>query len=222
MKQICFALLVGLALASATIVPARAQSAVSLFGAAQHQEEVEGNLKAAISSYQKVIQKAGANRELAARAHYRTGQCHEKLGQREAAKSYENIVKNFADQRDLVAQARARLTALGAPTGGALTARRVIESGSSFGWGISLDGRYAAHARSYATDEGLIVTDLTSGEERRIASIPDKEGIYEATISPDGKWIVYGGQPNWGLGELRIVGMDGAGFRTIFKDGKGS
>jgi tetratricopeptide (TPR) repeat protein len=98
-KQICFALLVGITLASAAVVPTRAQSVESLFGAAQHQEEVEGNLKAAIDSYQKVIQKAGANRELAARAHYRTGRCYEKLGQREAAKSYENIVKNFADQR---------------------------------------------------------------------------------------------------------------------------
>src|SRR5262245_35548999 len=148
MKQICFAALVGLTLASVVMVPAQSQSVESLFGAAQHQEEVEGNLKAAIDSYQKVIQKAGANRELAARAHYRTGQCYEKLGQREAAKSYENIVRNFADQSELVAQARARLTALGAPAGGTPTARRVIESGHP-GWGISPDGRYAAHARSY-------------------------------------------------------------------------
>ena len=98
-------------------------------------------------------------------------------------RDHERAVREFGDQKEAVVQARARLAALGTPISGALTARRVIDSGSDFGWGISLDGRYAAHARSYATDEGLIDRpDIRGGAS--IANIPAKEGIYEAIISP--------------------------------------
>src|SRR5262245_59048745 len=195
MKQICFAALVGLTLASVVMVPAQSQSVESLFGAAQHQEEVEGNLKAAIDSYQKVIQKAGANRELAARAHYRTGQCYEKLGQREAAKSYENIVKNFADQSELVAQARARLTALrgGSAALGGETVRKVWSTGTGQGPRLSRDGRFVTYFDGSTNEIALF--DLVTGERRNVTNhgtYKIANGVPENPLfSPDGKWIAY-------------------------------
>jgi len=220
MKQICFALLLGLVLTRADVVPARAQSVESLFGAAQHQEEVEGNLKAAINSYQKVIQKAGANRELVARAHYRTGQCHEKLGQREAAKSYENIVKNFADQGELVVQARARLVALGGGSAalGGETVRKVLSNGSGSGPRLSQDGRFVTYCDESSNEIALF--DLATGEQRNVTN----HGTYKVAnghpenpiFSPDGKYVAYEMGLHDGKTEIRLNRTEGPQMRTLY------
>ena len=106
--------------------------------AAARKERVDGDLRGAIALYEKLAR--GTNRAVAAMALVRMGQCYEKLGDADARKAYERAVREFGDQKEAVAQARARLTALGAPAGGALTARRVIESGLEFGWAYRWTG----------------------------------------------------------------------------------
>src|SRR5262245_28772305 len=90
-----------------------AQSPEIQMGAALHEERVTGNLQAAIDGYRKVLAMKSAPRTLAAQAQYHIGVCHEKLGNQEARKAFESVVRNYGDQKDLVAQARARLAAMG-------------------------------------------------------------------------------------------------------------
>ncbi len=74
-------------------------------------ETVDGNLKGAIEQYKKIIALPGAGRATVATALLRMGQCHEKLGNAEARTAYERLVREFADQAEIVAQARVRLAA---------------------------------------------------------------------------------------------------------------
>src|SRR5512140_9763 len=94
----------GLALAAA---PQRNGQADVLFERAVQKETADGDLKGAIEMYRKLA--AGANRAVAAKALIRMGQCYEKLGDADARKAYERVVREFADQKDAVAEARRRL-----------------------------------------------------------------------------------------------------------------
>lgn len=75
---------------------ARAQDRVQaekLLESAHHKEVVDGDLKTAIEQYRKIAAQFAKQPEVAARALYQLGQCQEKLGQAEARKSYERIVR---------------------------------------------------------------------------------------------------------------------------------
>ena len=85
--------------------------------AAMDKEVVDGDLKGAIEQYRKLAQ--SANRTVAATALVRMGQCYEKLGDTEARKAYERVVRDYAEQRQPVLQARQRLAAMGGSAGAA-------------------------------------------------------------------------------------------------------
>src|SRR6266542_325197 len=93
----------------AAAMPATAQKTPeSMLGAALHQEEVQGDLKGAIAAYQKVVVAAlGVSRKTTAEALVRMGQCYEKLGDSESRKAYERVVRDYADQKEAAAIARA-------------------------------------------------------------------------------------------------------------------
>ena len=114
MKDTLASLLVVLAVAVCVLSPAIAQKgdqAEVQLKAAINKEVVDGDLKAAIDLYRKVAQ--SGNRPVAARALIRMGQCYEKLGDAQARKAYEQVVREFADQKEAVEQARALLSAAG-------------------------------------------------------------------------------------------------------------
>jgi Tol biopolymer transport system component len=90
----------------------RQSRAETLMGSALHLEEVEGNYEGAIAIFKQVLADRQASRALAARAQFHIGLCYEKLGNSEAKKAYELTVRTYADQRDVAAQASARLAAL--------------------------------------------------------------------------------------------------------------
>src|SRR5207249_8791174 len=99
---------VNLTLAAAFLATAQ-RTPESMLGAALHQEEVQGDLKGAIVAYQKVVAAPGVSRKTAAEALVRMGQCHEKLGNAEARRIYEQVVREYSDRKDAVAMARVRL-----------------------------------------------------------------------------------------------------------------
>src|SRR5207253_677765 len=105
-------------LLAAPALPQAAQTPDAMLGAALHQERVTGNLQAAIDGYRKLLVGKGVSRSLAAQAQYHIGICYEKLGNQEARKAFENVVRNYSDQKDMVAQARVRLAAMGGATTG--------------------------------------------------------------------------------------------------------
>lgn len=92
-----------------------AESADQQLKAAMHRELVGGDLRAAIKEYEGIVTRHRDNRGVVARALLQIAQCHDKLGQPDSRKVYEQIVREYADQAEPVAQARARLAALSPP-----------------------------------------------------------------------------------------------------------
>jgi tetratricopeptide (TPR) repeat protein len=97
----------------ATAGAQKSDKAEVLFESARQKEMLEGNLESAIKQYKEVVAKYGSHRAVAAKALVRMGQCYEKLGDAEARKAYERVVREFGDQKDLAETARTRLAALG-------------------------------------------------------------------------------------------------------------
>src|SRR5438093_13282798 len=75
--------------------------------AAMEKETVQGDLKGAIEQYKKIAQ--SKDRSIAARAIVRMAECYQKLGDAEAQKLYERVLREYVDQKEPVALARARL-----------------------------------------------------------------------------------------------------------------
>ncbi len=91
-----------------------AQSAAELLEKGIYTEETVGDLEAAIKIYDQIVSNAEADRPSIAQALYRLGMCYVKSGREEKAKeAFEKLIKEFPDQTDLVAKARANLP--GAP-----------------------------------------------------------------------------------------------------------
>lgn len=98
--------------------PVRAESAEQLLQEGQHQEEILGDLPRAIESYEKVLELYARSRGSAARAHYGIGRCLAKMGALDEARAaYRAIIESFADQADVVAQARTAIRAIGVGDG---------------------------------------------------------------------------------------------------------
>ena len=218
-------------LAPALLLPARPAQKLSLeaqMGAAQHQEQVEGNFEAAIAGYKKVIAEAGRNRALAAGALVRMGQCYEKLGDaqaREARKAYERVVRDYADQAEIVAQARVRLAAL--QSGGAnagrteMKLRRVWTAGSVDFGRVSPDGRFLSFT-DWENDDSLTIHDFATGENRRLTgkgtTAASSRSNGRSVLSPDSKQIAYDCYNEDGFEDLRIIGVDGSEPRVLYSN----
>src|ERR1043165_3537397 len=79
------------------------------------EEEANRDLNAAIANYQSLANAFDKDRQLAATAIFRLGECYRKLGKtNEAAAEYQRVVKDFADQQTLVTLSRQNLAGLGA------------------------------------------------------------------------------------------------------------
>lgn len=160
-------------------------------------ETVEGDLNAAIEHYKQVIKSSGGNRSVAAKALLRLGGCFEKLGDTEARAAYERVVREFADQAETVAQARARLAALGGVSNRAartgLAVRRLLPGSAVDVTGApSPDGRYLSISDPDSGD--LAVLEIGTGQKRRLTnkgSWSTAEAAVMSRWSPDGKKIAY-------------------------------
>ena len=187
-------------------------------------ETVDGDLKGAIEQYKKIAALPGAGRAVVATALLRMGQCHEKLGDadtQEARKAYEQVVREYADQAGIVAQARVRLAALGGPRGGGgLVTRRVLTDASGVGEVLTADGKYISHIDGDTGD--LVQFEVAGGQTRRItnrAPGSEPEKWYEDQLfSRDGKQIAYASYTKDGYRQLRIRNLDGSGLRTLYSE----
>ncbi len=89
-----------------------ADSAAELLEKGIYSEETTGDLSQAIEHYRQVISSAKETESLAAQAQYRLGRCLHKLGRRdEAREAFEELIKRYPDQKELIAQARRLLPA---------------------------------------------------------------------------------------------------------------
>ena len=106
-----------------------ADSGAELFQKAVTAERAAGNLEQAITLYQRVATEFASDRALAAKALVQEARCYEKLGQDKAVKIYEQVARDYKDQREPLATANARLAALrpGASSAPATMTQRKIE-----------------------------------------------------------------------------------------------
>src|SRR6266513_3116859 len=71
-----------------------------------YSEETKGDLDAALALYQQVIVEAKGSQALAAQAQYRLAICYyKKKNFAEATAAFEKLVKDYPDQKDLIARA---------------------------------------------------------------------------------------------------------------------
>jgi Tol biopolymer transport system component len=189
---------------------------------ALQKETVDGDLKAAIDQYKEILSRRDASRAVAAKALFQLGQCYEKLGNVEARKSYEQLVREYADQADLAAEARTRLVALAQTAGSqdkSMAVRRVWAGPDvDLEGGVSPDGRYICFV-DWSTGD-LAVRDLVKGENRPVTnkgSRSDGEYADFATFSPDGKQLANGWCDKKGWYNLRAIAIDGSAPRTLHR-----
>src|SRR5579863_3923960 len=95
------------------------QAPETLLQTAIKKEVVDGDLKGAIEQYKKVAQ--SGVRPLAAQALVHMAECYQKLGDNESQKIYEQVLREYADQKEAVALARAKLGVAAASNPGGTT-----------------------------------------------------------------------------------------------------
>jgi Tol biopolymer transport system component len=181
-------------------------------------EDVDGNLQAAIEQYKNIIGENGGNRPVAAKALLRLAGCYEKLGQKEAQKTYEQLIREYPDQIDLVKIARAKLTVLQKGNTN-LTVRLVWEGSEVELMGEpSPDGRYICYTDWDTGD--LAIHDLTTGENRRLSGQKEWDDSFaeKCRWSPDGKTIAYTWYDQGDTWNVRVVGIDGTKPRIISRN----
>lgn len=206
-----------------------AQTANDLYQRAVMAERTTGRIDSAIALYRRVVQLAGTDRTLAAHALLSLGRAYESLGRAEARGAYEQLLRQFGDQRELAIQARARIAALNpssrrssAPGVNATAMiRQLSRDPHAFGSGtVSPKGRYFSYTNSETGD--LAVHDLSTGVNRLLTASGRREGSNDfaerSMISPNGLDIAYvwyaedSGAPHY---ELRIVPLRGGASRAV-------
>jgi Tol biopolymer transport system component len=211
------AALAGVVILSAAILAAwsvpQAEDPAVLLRAAIETEEVDGNLDAAIEQFKHIIQIAGSNREIVARALLRLGGCYEKRGPEEARRTYQQLIRDYGEQAKEVAAARQRLAAL---TAGAsaragearLTVRRVPDLDMYAK--PSPDGKYLGFVQWPAGN--LAILNVATGATRVLTKAGPSEMAQFSAWSSDSsriavQWDV--SDPKGTRGELRIVSVNG-------------
>ena len=196
-----------------------------MFKVAQNAELVDGNLKAAIEQYKKIVAHHGGNRAAAAKALVQMGRCYEKLGKAEARKAYQRVVTEYADQGEPAAQASLRLAALTKPvrpTVAGMQIRRVWRGpddmlSKSHDGDVCADGRYLTFYERRG--RSLMVLDLATGESRRLVQGGSPEHQpHRSRVSADCTQIAYEWDGPGGDEELRLIGIDGSGERVLYRN----
>jgi Tol biopolymer transport system component len=219
--RLAYGMVLCAALAVLGAVPAAAQTGNDLFQQALVKERADGDVRGAIQLYERIVREFARDRALAARALVQAGRCYERLGNQNAQRAYRRVVQQYPDQADMVQEARARLTALGAgpaaagsrTASGGVTLREIKFDGLDTPWvHLSPDGAKVVyvHTRGAPPRNSIRVRTLASGEE---VSLMDTVGLYaDFQWSPDGSQIAYGTASR----ELIVIGAAGGPPRVVW------
>jgi Tol biopolymer transport system component len=179
--------------AAAGLAQQRRQPDIDL-QAAIRKETVEGDLNGAIKQYAAIVAKYKSDRSVVAMALVHMADAYRKMGDAESKKIYEQVVKDYGDQKQAAALARAGL-------GGGANPRRltnaVVWSGHKVDdeGTISPDGRYLSYADWDTGDTAI--HEFATGEDRHLTHTgnpgtgPWKTFAQESAISRDAKQVAF-------------------------------
>jgi Tol biopolymer transport system component len=187
-------IIAGLLVAGAAGVAQQRKQADIDLQAAIRTESVEGDLNRAIKQYSAIVSKYKADRATVAMALVRMADCYRKMGDAESRKLYEQVLKDYADQKQAVALARAGLG--GGPVGRRQT-NTVVWGGDGVDdeGTISADGRFLSFT-DWSTGD-LAIRELATGVNRILTrtgnprGAPLKDFAEESAISRDGKQVAF-------------------------------
>jgi len=207
---------VAIAVAAARPSAQQARGDVAL-RAAIETETVKGDLKGAIEQYKKLGQ--SADRSIAAKALLRMAECYQKLGDTQANDIYERLIREFADQLDVVSVAQSRRSTdrnSGMVSRRLWTIRPGVDSDFITGATISGDGRLLSYIDWGSGN--LRVHDFVTGQDRLVTTNatnadPSRVPVWaeESTISRDSEQVAYAWFNGHDRYELRIASLEAGG-----------
>ncbi len=179
------------------------------------QEQVDGDLNAAMAAYQRTAGNKSAPRDVRARALLQLAGCYEKLG-RQSSDVYQQIVGEYGGQPP-AAQARARLAALKKASANEsnIIARKLDSLGRDFRSGDT-DGKHVVY-RNAATGE-LIYDDL-AGKLKRVIYRAEPGDLKDYFPSRDLSMValLFANKPDRPA-YLAVINNDGTGYRELVRD----
>jgi hypothetical protein len=202
-----------------------AQSGMELYQKAVTQERA-GKMEDAIKLYEKVAHDFAAERPLAAKALFQAASGYEKLGQDKASKLYEQLTREYGDQREAVT-ARAKLVALRQPPPTTMALRQITPLGlpvteappfNSF-LTFESDGQHALYLDKSAG--GLALSDLSGKNKRVIFKNQPNGSIFAFKPSRDYSMIELALYDAAGEQTHAVIKSDGTGYRELSKGIRG-
>ena len=204
----------------------RASSEASvLFEKAKFTMVTKGDLDGAIKLFSEIIEQHPGDREYAARSQLYIGLCYEKQGKEQARRAYQQVIREYSDQREVAAEAQARLAALDRPVSAPEPKGMVVKKVWT-GTDVDLlgapspDGRYLSYVDQNTGD--LAIYELATGKKRRLTNKGSWDESNEfaefSRWSPDSKQIVYDWYNEKHVIELRIIRLDGSKPRILYRN----
>jgi Tol biopolymer transport system component len=198
-----------------------------LFEKAKYTMETKGDLEGAITMFNEIIMEFPDQREFAAKSQYLIGECYERLGRSAAINAYDLVVKNYAEQTDLVSAARLRLASLQTQMANTIkvtqfpTDEPYLEGGK-----LSPDGTRRVGI-SYEIGQNVAIMNVGEKKVTQVTKFDweDRDGgwTYWPVWSPDSTEIAFvlGDWYDKKPGELRITSFEGK-QRTlyVYKEGE--
>lgn len=206
------------------------QTGYDLFQRALVKARAEGNFEEAIELYRRILHDYRDNRSLAAKTLIQIGECYEKLKRPDARNVYEQVLRDYSEQANAVAEARMRIAALSpepSTARGSIVVRKL--------WGgseVDINGSISADGNQLSfvdwTTSDLSIRDLGSGTNRRLttkqSSVEFGALAADSVMSPDGRQIAYLwfgpylNEPNW-RSSVRVTNTDGSKpFRILYQN----
>ncbi len=184
-----------------------------------------GDARGAIARFEKAAK--GPDKRICARAVFSKGVAFEQLGQQQARQQYELVISTFPEQTDVVAEARARLSAIdrslppARPAARTLGVRRAWISGPAdlvWSGSVSRDGLELAYGNSGG---GIALVEIGAPKSSRIF-VDNDSALAPGTAvpSPDGRAILAQFLNKQGGFDLRLS-RPGAPPTTVFSVGPG-
>ena len=180
-------------------------------------EDVDGDLKSAMTIYEKIAADTSAPRDVRAKALLRLAGCDEKLG-KQAKQVYEQIVHDYADQ-PAAAQARSRLALLKKQENPAMPTTMNVRKIEWAGLGEMKPCDTDGHRAVYRAGDGNLYFGDLAGQNRRL--------VFKVQPGDVPSWCVSRDLSMAGLTFFRnanrpttlaVVKTDGTGYRELVQD----